>query len=65
MISTIAKFGLAALCLICLLDMPYGYFQFVRWAAMLVFAGLAWQAFEKGKQFEVGLWIAWRCCFSR
>jgi predicted membrane protein len=64
MISVIAKIGLAALCLLCLLDMPYGYFQLVRWMALLVFAGLAWEAYEKGKQLQVGLWLGLAVLFQ-
>jgi hypothetical protein len=33
----IVKIGLAVLLFICLLDMPYGYYQFVRVAATCVF----------------------------
>jgi len=42
----IVKIGLAALLFICLLDMPYGYYQFVRVAAMLVFVLFAIQSYN-------------------
>jgi hypothetical protein len=42
----IVKIGLAAMLFICLLDMPYGYYQFVRVAATLVFVLLAIQSFN-------------------
>lgn len=37
----------------CLLDMPYGYFQFVRFAGLIGFAILAYQANEQGSQTEM------------
>jgi len=39
---------LAALLFACLLDLPYGYYQFVRWAAMVGFAVLAYDYHERG-----------------
>lgn len=40
------KFVLAGLLFICLLDMPYWYYQFVRVAATLVFVILAMQSYK-------------------
>lgn len=40
---------LAALLFACLLDLPYGYYQFVRWAAMVGFAVLAYDYHERGE----------------
>ena len=42
----ILKITLSILLLLCLLDMPYGYYQFVRFAAMAGFAFLAYQYYE-------------------
>jgi hypothetical protein len=36
----------------CLLDMPYGYYQFVRFTALIGFVVLAYQANQKKKQTE-------------
>jgi hypothetical protein len=47
---------LAILFLICLADMPYGYFQFVRWAALVGFSLLAYEANENKKENE---WIVY------
>jgi len=47
------KIGLAGLLFICLLDMPYGFYQFVRFAGLVGFAILAFQANEQGKQSEM------------
>lgn len=39
----ILKFILAALLLLCLAPMPYGYYQLVRFVAMVIFAVMAYQ----------------------
>lgn len=49
------KIGLALLFLGCLADMPYGYFQFVRFVGMIGFGFLALDA--QGKKNEVGLYF--------
>lgn len=41
------KLILASLLLLCLAPMPYGYYQFIRLASMIVFAVMAYQYFEK------------------
>ncbi len=46
------KLILAIALLLCLADMPYGYYQFVRITACLVFGILAYSAFENKKQGE-------------
>jgi hypothetical protein len=46
------KLILAGLLLLCLADMPYGYYQFVRVAASVGFGILAYAAFEDKKQGE-------------
>ncbi len=43
----IIKLLLALLFLICLLDMPYGYFMLVRFVALIGFGYLAFQANEE------------------
>ncbi|MCR5535123.1 MAG: hypothetical protein K6F47_08155 [Bacteroidaceae bacterium] len=40
---------LAAMMLLCLAPMPYGYYQLVRVVAMIVFAVMAYQYYEKEK----------------
>ncbi|MBK8968359.1 MAG: hypothetical protein IPM36_17170 [Lewinellaceae bacterium] len=44
------KIGLAILLFLCLLKMPYGYFQLVRFLALVGFAYLGWQAYESGQK---------------
>ena len=41
------KLFLAAFMLLCLAPMPYGYYQLVRAVAMIVFAIMAYQYYEK------------------
>jgi hypothetical protein len=48
----IIKIGLAILLFGCLLDLPYGYYQFVRFAALIGFGILAYQANQQEKQTE-------------
>lgn len=51
------KIVLAALLLACLLDMPYGYFQLVRVAAIIGFGILAFDANTKNRNSEMILYI--------
>jgi hypothetical protein len=44
----ILKIILAVLLLLCLAKMPYGYYQFVRFGALVGFILLAINAYEKG-----------------
>ena len=46
------KLILAILFLICLADMPYGYYQFVRFVGLIGFAILANQSNKQGRQTE-------------
>ena len=39
----------AAMMLLCLAPMPYGYFQLVRFVAMVAFAVMAYQYYEQEK----------------
>lgn len=47
------KIILAILFFLCLADMPYGFYQFVRFAGLIGFAILAYQANQQGRQTEV------------
>ena len=49
----IIKIIISALLFLCLADMPYGYYQFVRFAGLVGFAVLAYQAHEQGRQTEM------------
>ncbi len=52
MITKILKYFLAILLLLCLLHMPYSFYQGVRIAGMLGFALLAYKCYEQ-KKIEV------------
>jgi hypothetical protein len=55
-LSNLIKIVLAVLFFLCLADMPYGFYQFVRFAAMIGFAYLAFLANKKDEVFiYVGL----------
>ena len=47
------KIVLAVLFFLCLADMPYGFYQFVRFAALIGFSVLAYQANQQGGQVEM------------
>ena len=62
--NSIIKLALATLLLLCLLDMPYGFYQFVRFAAMVGFSYLAYSANEQNKKNEVFLYIVLAILFQ-
>ncbi len=47
------KILLALLFFLCLADMPYGYYQFARFAGLVGFVILAYQANQLGRQTEM------------
>ena len=61
---TLIKLTLAVLFFICLLDMPYGYFQIVRFAALIGFAILAYNANEQGYKREVIFYVCLAILFQ-
>ena len=52
------KIGLAILFFLCLIDMPYGFYQFVRFAAMVGFGLLAYQANVSGERQLAIIYLA-------
>lgn len=48
----------------CLIDFPYGFYQFVRFIALVGFAILAFKAFEKDRQTEMIIYIAFAVLFQ-
>ncbi len=62
--SKVVKIILAILLFICLLDLPYGFFQFVRFAGLIGFAFLAYQAHEQGRQTEMVIFICLALLFQ-
>ena len=55
--ENINKVILSILFLVCLLDMPYGYFQLVRFLGMVGFAILAYNNYQKNQTWFV-IWSA-------
>lgn len=55
--NNITKIILAVLFFLCLLDMPYGYFQLVRFTALVGFAVLAFLANQQNKAIEIIIYI--------
>jgi hypothetical protein len=51
--NNVIKIVLAILFFLCLADMPYGFYQFVRFAGLIGFALLAYQAKQQGRQIEM------------
>lgn len=59
------KIILSIALLICLLNLPYGYFQFVRFSAMIGFAYLAYSASKKNEMLiYIGLAILFQPFFK-
>ena len=52
------KILLSVLLLLCLTDMPYGYFQFVRFVAMFGFAYFAYKEHEEKNEELMFVYIA-------
>ena len=51
------KITLAILLLGCLINFPYGYYQFVRFVAMVGFAYLALEAHQKNQSKQVFIYV--------
>ena len=58
------KIILAILFFLCLIDMPYGFYQFVRFLALVGFGILALQAHKEDKQTEMIIYIALAILFQ-
>lgn len=58
------KLFLSMILLLCIFDMPYGYYQFVRFAATLGFAFFAYSANGQTNKNEVFIYIALAVLFQ-
>lgn len=58
------KIILAILFFFCLADMPYGYYQFVRFLALVGFGYLAFLANKEGKETEMFIYGALALLFQ-
>lgn len=63
-IVNFVKIGLAILLFLCLLDMPYGYYQLVRFISMMIFAFLAYYEFNKNNSLAAFLFIGLAILFQ-
>lgn len=58
MIINILKIFLSIILFLCLLEMPYGYYQFVRFISMIGFLYLAYNAYEVNKKKNIAVvWV--------
>jgi len=62
--SNLIKVVLAGLFFLCLLDMPYGYYQLVRFAALVGFSVLAYRASREGERTETIILICLAVLFQ-
>lgn len=58
------KILLIILLFLCLSDMPYGYFQFVRFIALIGFTTLAYKVNKEGKQTEAVIYLVLALLFQ-
>lgn len=58
------KIILAILLFLCLLHLPYGYYQFVRFVAMVGFGVLAFQASESGNKTTMIIYVVLALLFQ-
>ncbi|SRR5258705_13719813 len=60
----IVKIVLATLLFLCLADMPYGYYQFIRYLFMVVFTVYAYNFYQRGNISSTILFIALAILFQ-
>ena len=58
------KLALAVLFLLCLAGMPYGFYQFVRFLALIGFGILAWDARRSKHSSEIVVYVALAILFQ-
>lgn len=64
MIEKTVKISLSILLFLCLLDMPYGYYQFVRFVSFAVFGYFAYIANQKDNKTEAFVFVALALLFQ-
>jgi hypothetical protein len=62
--DTIIKILLSILFFLCLLEMPYGFYEFVRFTGLVGFVFLAYQANEKGNKIAMILYCGLALLFQ-
>jgi len=63
-IEPIIKIALAILFFVCLFDMPYGYYEFIRFVALIGFGILAFKANERDSIIEIVIYGALALLFQ-
>src|SRR5690606_3384082 len=64
MVRNIIKVSLAILFLLCLLEMPYGYYELVRFLALIGFSYLAYQANQENNNTATIIYAALALLFQ-
>jgi len=64
LMNNIFKLVLVVLLLVCLADMPYGYYQLVRFVAMVAFGWLAYESYKENRETQVFIYIALTLLFQ-
>lgn len=62
--AKLIKIILSILLFLCLIDMPYGYYQLVRMAGLVGFSILAYQVSEKQNKTEMLIYIGLALLFQ-
>lgn len=62
--KNIIKIVLAVSFFLCLLDMPYGFYQFVRFLALVGFVILAYLEYQEGGKVEMVIYIVLALLFQ-
>jgi len=62
--TIVIKISLAVLFLLCLFDMPYGYYQIARFSGLIGFAILANQANQQRRQTEMIIYVGLALLFQ-
>jgi hypothetical protein len=63
-LENIIKVVLAILFFLCLLEMPYGYYQFVRFLALVGFAILAYKSYERQENIMTIVYVGLAVLFQ-
>jgi hypothetical protein len=63
-LNNVIKIILAILFFICLANMPYGYYQLVRFVALVGFAILAYNSNEQGQKTEAIIYVCLAILFQ-
>lgn len=64
MLSKLIKIGLAILFFLCLLDMPYGFYELVRFLALVGFVALAYQENQNNNTTAAFIYVALALLFQ-